>query len=242
MQLSGRSLEWTGLYLTLSAYLFLSIPALNVRLMHAIADQPKRRSVRAFLRFDSDAQQRLFIGLVLITLAQAISIALHPDWQSALWYWSPLLLLLLFASRFNESLKLLPWCTAVLLFSSLIAAHLHSGWQMQLRFSSLPPEQQPLLLQLLLFWTLAFCAHAFWQLRSHCRYPALVLSLGILAPLIALALAWQLAGDLLQDWFWSAASLLCGLAYIGRAQLRAKQDRSRSWLIFAGHLATPLPP
>lgn len=240
LQLSGRSLEWTGLYLTLSAYLFLSISALNFRLMQPIADHPKRRSVRAFLRFDSSPQQHLFIALVLITLAQAISIALHPDWQAALWHWSPLLLLLLFASRFNESLKLLPWCSALLLFFSLIAAHLHIGWQLQLRFRPLPPEQQPLLLQLLLFWTLAYCAQAFWQLRSHCRYPALVLSLGVLTPLIALALAWQLAGDLLQDWFWSAASLLCGLAYIGRAQLRAKQDRSHSWLIFAGHLGYSL--
>lgn len=240
LQLSGRSLEWTGLYLTLSAYLFLSIPSLNFRLMEHFVDQPRRRSIRAFLRFDNDAQLRLFISLVLITLAQAISIVLHPDWQSALWQWSPLLFLLLFASRFNESLKLLPWCSALLLFSSLIAAHLHSGWQMQLRFSPLSPEQQPLLLQLLLFWTLAYCAQAVWQLRSHCRYPALVLSLGVLVPLIALALAWQLAGDLLQDWFWSAASLLCGLAYIGRAQLRAKRDRSRSWLIFAGHLGYSL--
>lgn len=240
VQLSGRSLEWTGLYLTLSAYLFLSIPTLNFRLMQPIADQPRRRSIKAFLRFDSASQQHLFIGLILIILAQTISIALRPDWHSALWYWTPLLLLLLFASRFNESLKLLPWCSALLLFSSLVVAHLHTDWQFGLVFRPLLPQQQLQLLQLLLLWTLAYGAQAFWQLRSHCRYPALVLSLGVLTPLIALALAWQLAGNLLQDWFWSAASLLCGLAYIGRAQQRAKQDHSRSWLIFAGHLGYSL--
>lgn len=240
LQLSGRSLEWTGLYLTVSAYLLLSIPQLNFSLTQQVQDQPKRYSIRAFLRFDSPTAQRVCIGLGLILAAQAVSLFLHPDWQAALWLWSPLLLLLLFASRFNESLKLLPWFSAILLFGSLVLAHFHSDWQLRLSFSRLPPEQQPWVLQLLLAWTLAYIAQAFWQLRSASRYPALVLSLGIIVPLIALALAWQLTGDLLQDWFWGAASLLCGLAYIGQAQLRKQRDRCRIWLIFAGHLGYSL--
>ncbi|TVQ71283.1 MAG: DUF2339 domain-containing protein, partial [Oceanospirillales bacterium] len=239
LQLSGQSLEWVGLYLTFSAYLFLSIPEFNFRLTKTYFDQPIKRSLKAFFRFKAIDQRQRLIALSFIILAQGISISLHPEWQDAIWLWTPLLVLILFSSRFNEQIKLLPWLSAMVFFSSLIAAHFHTGWTFSTRFVSLNLEDQTALLKLLVVWTLLYVGHAYWSLKTQ-RYPALKLSLGIMAPLFALALAWQLAGDLLQDWFWSAAALICGLGYIGRAQLRQQKDRCRSWLILAGHLGYSL--
>ena len=239
LQLSGQSLEWVGLYLSVSAYLFLTIPQFNFKLTQSYIDQPIKRSIKAFFSYKQSDQRQTLIALSLIILAQGISIALHPDWQAAIWLWTPLLVLILFSSRFNERLKLLPWLSALVFFSSLIAAHFHTGWTFSSRFIVLNLEDQTALLKLLVVWTLLYVGHAYWSLKTP-RYPALKLSLGIMAPLFALALAWQLAGDLLQDWFWSAAALICGLGYIGRAQIRQTKDRSRSWLILAGHLGYSL--
>ena len=239
LQLSGQSLEWVGLYLSASAYLFLSIPQFNFKLTQSYIDQPIKRSIKAFFRYKQSDQRQTLIALSLIILAQGISIALHPDWQAAIWLWTPLLGLILVSSRFNERLKLLPWLSALVFFSSLIVAHFHTGWTFSTRFIVLNLEDQTALLKLLIVWTLLYVGHAYWSLKTP-RYPALKLSLGIMAPLFALALAWQLAGDLLQDWFWSAAALICGLSYIGRAQLRQTKDRRRSWLILAGHLGYSL--
>lgn len=233
MQLAKYGIEWTGLYLTLAGYALISIPHANFSLKKAFFDQPLKRSFRAFFRLKQQDQQHLTLGLALLLLAQAIGFLFNPTWENAILSWTPLLLLILAASSRNENLKLLPWLSALLMTVAIVLANLAFHWTLT------APEYSLTLQQLLLVWTLMYCAFAFLSLRRT-RYPALALSLGTLFPLIALALIWQYTELPLHKGFVSALSLILGLAYVGRGHLRQQKDFSKTWLIFAGHLGYSL--
>jgi uncharacterized membrane protein len=241
---AGASTEaWLGTYLAAVAWSLLALRWGNYRLT-APVPAGTGSTWRQWLRGDIEGQGYTRAGLLLLLLAQAYSIALDPHWTLGPLIWLPLPVVILLASRYNATLRAMPWLALATTTVALVASIL--VWEpMAMPPWSLSPVavmDQGRVLATLALLALLFSAAGVWHLRSW-RGPAPAAALAFMAPLLAVALAYVLVPEAVSHWILSAVSLAVGLTLGGLASKRLREGRGDAiafWLIAAGHLAYSL--
>jgi len=235
---------WLGLYLAILGWGMLALRSGNYRLTDPSAEDRHPGDWRDWLRLRGAEQGYLPGALLILILAQAYAIALNPLWSLGPLVWLPLPALILVASRYNEALRALPWVALAAMAAGFVASAVtwqpFDPWMWSLR--PLAPEDLKVALVSLGLLGLLFSAGGAWHLHAR-RDSALAASLAFIAPPLALALAYVLAPDALQDWMLSATSLAVGLTLGGLAgrRLRAGQaDAVAFWQITSAHMAYSL--
>lgn len=235
---------WLGVYLAALAWGMLALRERNYRLTQVVSDPGTAADWRQWLRFRGEDQANPRAGLLVLLAAQAYSMALDPQWSFGPWIWLPLPAVILLASRYNESLRPLPWlalaAVSVGLVGSVLRWHLYYDplWSIATVEAA---DQRTVLVSLALLAAL-FCTGGAWQLWAR-RDSALAASLAFMAPLVALALAYVMVPEALPRWGLSALGLIAGLALGGLAGNRLRAGRADAiafWQIAAGHVAYSL--
>ncbi len=235
---------WLGLYLATLAWGMLALQSGNYRLTDPSTDERNPGDWRDWLRLRGSETGHLPKALLILILAQAYAIALDPLWSLGPLLWLPLPALILIASRYNVALRALPWVALAAMAAGFVASAViwqpFDPWMWSLR--PVAPDDLKAALVSLGLLGLLFSAGGAWHLHAR-RDSALAASLAYIAPPVALALAYVLAPDALQDWMLSATSVAVGLALGGLAgrRLRAGQaDAVAFWQIASAHLAYSL--
>jgi uncharacterized membrane protein len=248
--ISFANIEATGLrgyYLAVLAYGMLAIPAFDWKLVkpdgeHGIFGANSDGMVRFNLGYIKPIELPLItVSLILVALAQAISIAHDGFSPNALLQWSPLVIIMLLAGRQRSSIAVLPWVTLATqwfgwLYCGLVLVRGH--WQLQ----ALDPAVQQEFLWFALGMTALYSGLNLVLGRGR-PYRHLRSSLIAMAPVCWLALAYLLVTDLSTVWDWSLISLVLGVLYIALAQHKLRRDATVAgavWLLLAGHLGYSL--
>jgi uncharacterized membrane protein len=235
---------WLGTYLAVLAWCMLALRGRNYSLTRVVpesrGDGPWWRS----FRFSGSEEGPERMGLLVLLVAQAYSMALDPQWSFGPWIWLPLAAVILLASRFDGTLRALPWMTLAAISAGLAGSVLNWRLTAPQVWSVVPIDSanQATVLMTLVLMTLLFAAAGFWQLWVR-RDSAWAASLAFIAPLTFLALAHWLLPDALPRWGLSAMALIVGMALGGFAGKRLRAgiaDSIAFWQIAAGHLAYSL--
>ena len=244
LQSGAHTEAWLGVYLGVVGWSLLALRWSNYRLTHAVPPGTAGTSWREWLRADPEGQGSARVGLLLLLLAQAYSIAVDPQWSRAPLIWLPLPLVILLASRYNAALRAIPWLALFAVAAGFVASAV--VWQpLAMPPWSISPvvnEYQRGVLVTLALLAAAFIAGGVWQLRARPE-SGVAASLVFMTPLLAVALAYVLVPEAVSQWTLSAVSLAVGLVLGGFAgkRLRAgKEDVIAFWQIAAGHLAYSL--
>jgi uncharacterized membrane protein len=220
-----------GWYLAALSYLILAVPDLDWRLSGS------QKTPSNTVNYSAP----IFVALVLIIVAQAFSISLESFSSNAVYHWSPLIVLLLWACRKRDDLAILPWVSLISQWLAWLYCGLsYAGSHYELATLALVTQQDFVGYALLM--TLLYSGMG-WMINRGTPYSHARASLIIMAPVSWLALAYLLVTDLSQVWDWSLLSVAMGLAYIHLAQSQLRQPQpsaSAQWLILAGHLAYSL--
>ncbi len=245
---TGQHTEgWLGLYLAVIAWGMLAIRRGNWRLDHvfaaALPSEDRGTDWRRWLRIDDGEQRLIAIGLLVLLGAQGISIAHDPQWAHGPLVWLPLLAVALVAARFNQHLRLLPWTALVVTVVGLLlgqATVLPTETPTFALDPVRPADRETLYLFLTLLGGL-FSLTGLWTLRD--RTTGLVAAQTIVPPLVAVALAYRLAGDALPPWGLSVLCVIYGAGLLNLAAWRLRREATDAitfWLIAGGHLAYSL--
>lgn len=249
----GLAEAWLGVYLAVLAWILLALRGRNYRLTRAYgpsaAAMPVGHGTGAWWHFAGTESGHLRAALLLLLAAQAYAIALNPHWALGPWIWLPLPAVILWASRFDERLRVLPWLALAAMSLGLVA-NLLSGWSLPPPFGygrlgswvATEAAHRGTVLQTLLLLAALFGGAGLWHLWAR-RDSALAASLAFVAPLVALLLAYLLVPEALPRWGLSAIGLLAGLMLGGLAARRLRAgtlDAIAFWQIAAGHVAYSL--
>jgi len=245
--MAGKHTEaWLGTYLAVIAWGMLAIRWDNWRLNRPFtAALPNDGSIdwRRWLRIDDAEQRLLAVGLLVLLGAQGISIVHDPLWAQGSLVWLPLLAVILVAARFNQHLRLLPWTALVVTVAGLLLAQatvLPTETPTFALDPALPADRQTLYVFLGLLGGL-FALTGLWSLRE--RATGLVAAQAVVPPLVAVALAYLLAGDALPPWGLSVLCVIYGAGLLNLAAWRLRREATDTitfWLIIGGHLAYSL--
>ena len=244
LQAGAHTEAWLGVYLGGVGWSLLALRWSNYRLTHAVPPGAAGAGWREWLRADPEGLGSARVGLLLLLLAQAYSIAVDPQWSRGPLIWLPLPLVILLASRYNAALRAIPWLALFAVAAGFVASAV--VWQpLAMPPWSISPvvnEYQRGVLVTLALLAAAFIAGGVWQLRARPE-SGVAASLAFMTPLLAVALAYVLVPEAVSQWTLSALSLAVGLVLGGFAgkRLRAgREDAIAFWLIAAGHLAYSL--
>lgn len=230
-----------GFYLAAFTWLVLAVPVFDWTLL-----REPRRTDPGGKRSTAGRELSLSpveFAVMLAVAAEAISIA-HLGFTTAresLILWTPLVAIVLLASRNREAFVPLGWA----MLASQLAAWFAGGLELtgdNVRSAGLPKTTQTQFLLFALIMALVYGAGA-WLASTGRPYSHWRMSLSCLSPLLWLALAWLLSTDLSVAWHWSVATALTGLVYVfasGKRLRRAPDDAGAAWLVLGGHLAYSL--
>ncbi len=235
---------WLGVYLAALGWSVLALRGRNYSLTRAIPDPDGNVRWWRSLRFWRSSGSPERAGLLVLVVAQAYSMALDPQWSFGPWIWLPLPAVILLASRFDGTLRVLPWLTLAVISAGLIGGALTWSdaapqvWAIE----PIDSADQNAVLMTLTLMAVLFGATGFWRLweRRDCAWAA---SMAFMAPLIFLGLAHVLVSDALPHWIMSALALIVALGLGGFAGKRLRAgfpDAIAFWQIAAGHLAYSL--
>ena len=150
-------------------------------------------------------------ALLVVTVAQGISIAIEPFSTMAAASWTPLVVILFLASRYRKRCAALPWIAlavqgAAWISTSLEIEDFRVRWQ-----TSLPAVQTGLPIfaaSIASVYTALSC----WNLRTSASV-SLWASLAVASPVCWLGIAFAVATDRAPSWEWTCASAVLGLLY-----------------------------
>lgn len=232
---------YRGYYLAAFAYIALAIPTLDWILRSIRPDSdPANDSIPVGRWFSVPA---IALTVLLIALAQAISIVNlgFTGLGSALALWSPLVIIVLWASRNRESLRLAPWLLLVTQLGAWFVVALDET-ATGIVLTGIDPTLERGFFAFAFFMAMLFSAGTSIARRG-LPFNHLDGSLVLLSPVLWLALSYLLVTDLSTDWRWSVAALVLGLSYVGLSGLRLQHrsdDGVAIWLLVGGHLAYSL--
>jgi len=247
VQAGGPSETWLGPYLALLGWDMLAIRSGNWRLTRPVNDPLALEHGRDWLAVLKPGKNRdLLYGLGLLVLAQGWGMTSLSHSLAAPWHWLALPALILITARFQPLARILPWPMLLIASGGLLTQQLRwvpaefPGWALIV----LPLEEGRLtaLWSYLALLGLLFAAGGLWQLRVRPN-SALAASLSVIAPLVAVATAYLIAGGTLPGWGTSLLCLLYGgllLTLAGRRLQQGRQDNHSFWQLAAGHLAYSL--
>ncbi|MEX2132412.1 MAG: DUF2339 domain-containing protein, partial [Pseudohongiellaceae bacterium] len=236
-----------GFYLFALAYLYLAMPTWDWLLRKA--DPPGTGGLKdaAWARAKSVQQAPLVHSLVLVIIAFGLSILAEDSITSAIYYWTPLVAVLLVAAGNRESLLWLPALSLAVQGLAWFLLCLDLSTVFRLAGFTGPDQSQFLVYA---GWmTFLYFSLSLRNLYSGARN-FLWAVLAILVPLFWLALGYLLVTDLSESILWGTVSVVLGVIYLALAAWRVNlQDRESLisihtqyavWLILAGHFAYSL--
>ena len=230
-----------GWYLAVLAYLILAVPQLDWKLQCADIALPRDRDFFKAYWSSFGASAPLGLSLLLLVVAQALSLFVTANYSLAGLSWMPLAALLLISGGRRDGLEFFPWILLVLQLLAMVLPALgfaNGGLQV----SHLAPEQQTdvylfLFVSAVLFSGLALLNYT----RAQRQLPWA--SLAVMAPVLALAVAYFLSSRFIVSWYWAAAALPIGLVYLSLAVNTVQKrdpDNLIVWLFFGGHAGLSL--
>lgn len=266
---SDSALELRGYYLAALLYLFLAIPGRDWLLRkpahkHAIPEsngedkEPPRRanSARAriikSIKFPShigEAPNLLSIGLLV--LAFGLTISVEHRVSSAVYQWTPFVVILLVAAGSKpELLKMVAASLVIQLLAWLsLGLTIYDGVQLK---GLIAPGQ----FEFVIYAAWMAFVYSALSLRNLLSSPSrnFCCALAVASPLLWLSLCYLLVTDLSESIYWGAVAVALGLFYLvlaawrlrldKLAPLTEKNDTDREyfavWLILAGHFAYSL--
>ena len=237
-----------GWYLAAVAYLLIAVPGLNWLLTQSF--EIKEANPKTLLlgingseEVGSSAARELQLryGLLLIVLAQGFTLLNVENLTTAVFAFTPLLLVLIFASRFRDSLTALPWVLVLVEIAAILIPRVSQEGERLFLAKFMAPEAGPLI---------QFCVATAvvigiggWMNYRESKFKGIWSSFFTLAPLMLLALVAFLTENVLSKWQWSALTAALAIAYLffaGLAQRRNPSGQLLVWLIFAGHFSASL--
>lgn len=225
---------YRGLYLAVLAYSLLAIPMFNWRLRNTSSDNDP--GCELMFRFAKRSWQPVQLSLLLILVAQAVSIAHESFSSGAFLNWMPLIVVMFLAAHSRPTLLAIPWLSLVLQCLAWLYCGIdfyNGRWQ----YIGLAVDVQSHFLQYSMLMAALYSGLAFWNLQRGV-YSHWLASLLFLAPPLWMALAYLLVSDLSTLWQWSAIALVLGSAYVFFANNRLREnslDDYSIWLVLAGH-------
>ncbi|WOX04921.1 DUF2339 domain-containing protein [Microbulbifer pacificus] len=242
ISLQGHQADgWRGPYLAALAYLLLSVVPGDWLLQQNAGDGEGDIS-SAFARIT----QMLLPSLLLLLTAQCLSIFREgfpsASLASALWAWSPLVLVLLIAARRRTQLAPLPWLLLLGQLAAWLAGRLDRWEGLPVQLLPLPPDKQGVFLAFLAITAALFSAFALFNYRRGlARF--WWASLAVMAPLLSLPVGYLLAGDGLPLYWWCLYAAVFGAVFLYLGSRGAGQGWHKSmvvWLFIGGHFAYSL--
>ncbi|MCL7744406.1 DUF2339 domain-containing protein [Guyparkeria hydrothermalis] len=242
--MTGKHSEaWLGSYLAVLAWGMLAIRSSNWRLDQVVAaDNPPHW--RDWLRLIPTEQRGLLLGLLVLLAGLGLSLGRDPHWAGGPLVWLPLPAVLLIAARYNDHLRPLPWLTLAVITVGLIAAQIAPlpTQKPTLMVDPVSAEHHGTLFAFLALLAGLFSGAGLWHLRNR-PGSALDASLAVVAPLVAVALAYLLARAALPPWGLAVACIVYGGLLLNLAVWRLRHgstDGVAFWLVTGGHLAYSL--
>ncbi|MGI9258370.1 MAG: DUF2339 domain-containing protein [Gammaproteobacteria bacterium] len=237
---SGGADEFRPYYLTILAYLVVTIPSLDWLLQNTVRLDNETYDFRSILNLEPVSERYLVFTQLLIVLAFGISIMQSADVRSP-WVWLLPGALFFFLARGRESLSWAPWLFLLALIGGWIAPQVvetQQGWTIEL----ITNDAQPRFLWYLLATAITTAVLAIWNYRT-LRFKAAWSSLATVGPVLLLATGYVLTSYAINSWYWGAATALLALAYVAAAtqlQLKNLPSSHIAWLIVGGHFGLAL--
>ncbi|MEX2334409.1 MAG: DUF2339 domain-containing protein [Pseudohongiella sp.] len=230
-----------GLYLAALAYLVVAGPTRDLTLMQADNAQAFSDFRSKWFAGRSVAEAPVAMTLLLIVLAFAVSIYATPISGGAIYYWTPLVVLLFLFGRHKTSLSWLPWLSLVLQAVAWVGIGIRTGDE-GFRLIAFAESSQTVFMLFASWMTALYVGLALWILRIR-AHETRWLSLALLSPLIWLTLCYLLVPTLSGSLLWACISVILGAVYLALAGMRMRKSASpeaSSWMIVAGHFAYSL--
>lgn len=254
---SANADGFRGLYLAAFAYLALAVPVFDWALSRVPRQgDPGTEPVQPGQLPGVDGTS---LTILLTALAGALSIAWFGavrlgsapggdagfELGAALTEWSPLIVVVLLASRQRASLRFAPWALLVTQWFAWFFASIGSGEgePAELARLALAPDQSPLAFLGFAVWMALFFSSGAWLAGRGKPYDPARSSLLWLAPVLWLALTYLLVTDLSTSWEWALATLALGLVYMlvsGLRLERVPEDKTCVWPMLGAHAAYAL--
>ena len=228
-----------GTYLAVIAYIYLAVPALDLLLTRTETED--ERPVRDKTAHLGRRLHPLQIGLALIVLAQTFSIIRESFAASALFSWSPLVIILIWVCARRPSLSYLPWLSLILQWFAWLFCGLDFNLS-PLQLKGLAVELQRSFLIYGAGMSMIYSLLTWWISRTH-PFSHLRASIIWLSPVLWLALSYLLVTDLSVHWEWAASTLLLSLVLhiISNFRLlKNPDDPDSGWLVLSSHFAFSL--
>ena len=235
------------IYLAALAYGMLAVPVFDWALHRIPLDGDPGAEWYSLASFHSKWRyQPLQVGMVLVILCQAWSIAIESFSATAVFFWTPFVIVILLGCRTRDSLRYFPWIALAVQWAALFSCGLDTNNSTsnlsQIRLTGFEPQIQQQFLLFVMVMTALYSGMTWWISRrqpfTHNRS-----SIINMAPALWLALAYLLVTDLSVSWQWSVGSLALSLLYLTVATIRLERgstDAGAVWMILAGHFALSL--
>ncbi|WP_160154301.1 DUF2339 domain-containing protein [Microbulbifer sp. ALW1] len=252
ISLAGHQADgWRGPYLAVLAYLLLSLVPGDWLLLGKPGRS--RGSVTSGVeRAASSSAPAVAIvplllpSLLVVIAAQCLSILREGEQvgalTTALWVWSPLVVVILLAARGRANFALLSWGLLLGQLAAWLAVRLYLDGGNEIRLSPWPAADQGPFLLYLGGTALLFSGGALAHFRAGlARY--WWASLAVMAPLLSLLLGYLLAAEYLPRYWWCLYAAVLGaiFAYLGSlGATRAWPKAMVVWLFVAGHFGYSL--
>jgi len=242
---------YRGYYLAALTYIYLALP-----LWDWLLNKPDRGFSEGHRASDKIqgyhiSQAPVFRSLLLIVLAFGISIIVGTSASSAIFYWTPLVGLLIIAAGHHGYLYKLALASLVIQLIAWLSLGLTFDDGVKLQ-GLIGPDQFEFLIYAL-WMTFVYSALSLRNLNLGSNQNAWF-ALAVISPLAWLSLCYLLVTDLSQSIYWGALSVILGVFYLSMALWRLRkaeltaaqrstnqeQDMFVVWLILAGHFAYSL--
>lgn len=220
-----------GVYLALLAYMICAIPLSDWILNKRIELEPS-----------SDTQtDPIFIGLLFIIFAQAISIISEGFNSFAVLSWAPLVIVLFLACRYRDALAKLPWVSIAAACAAWLVVGLDNVEGKDGLFGIGELHET----EFLYFALMMSLIYSVFSLACHrlSQFKNLYSSLAALAPVCWLSLSYLLVSSVSSSLTWALGSAALGALYIAYSVSRLSKDDGDEisiWLILGGHIAYSL--
>ena len=230
-----------GWYLAGIGYLILAVPGFDWRLARPVTLAGEGYAPLLKIKLGRDPESQVPVCWLLLIAAQALSIVSERNLDGSAWSWSPLMLLLLVASRTREPLTVMPWLLLVLQIVAIVVGQLHTVDD-RFTLAQLGGAEAG---HLFAFAAATSLFLVLFSLRNslQSRFLAIWNSLLTVGPLLLMALAYLLTERFVVNWQWGMITAILALAYLAVAVSSLRKSSVESlvvWLFFGGHFALSL--
>lgn len=233
--MQNRIENWDAVYLTIFAYLMLSIREADFSLK---IERPRVTEKLIFYGIDLSFLYDLrTCGLLVVIAAQCLAVTTVPVWTSVVFQWLLLMVLVLLASRNDRNMLFLPWVTMLAHAAAIILSVFYGSTS--LFVESFRGSNQPLFIQFMFSVALIFTVISFSN-RKKTSSVNLNVSLTWLAPVVSLAVIYICQEHIHGNLTWSLGTLLLTAIYAALAgvEIRNRRDElNTAWLFIATHAA-----